>query len=219
MEPEPAQPFVPEVVPAPAPAAEEEPKPAAVAAEEPAPVAAEPAAVAEPASEEPAPAPAPAAAEPVSAVSEPVAAEAPAAAETMEVVAATEEEEPKAEETLVESPMPESKGAYETHRVTRGTINRIVRKRSKHLLEYQIFKWASWEQMRNSEDGDYVFAGCKMLVPVTDSTGSTVIAAGATVRRVEFYTSRSLVVFFVNGGTSRGVAVPMRLALEAPLTA
>ena len=94
-------------------------------------------------------------------------------------------------------------------RVTRATIRKHINKGK--LLENQIFTWRDWSPIDDREQIDVVFTSCKMKVEVKNANGEVVLKPKQSVRRIEMYTSKSIMVFYTDNTVANSIICPMKL--------
>jgi len=100
-------------------------------------------------------------------------------------------------------------------RITQATIKKFLRKGK--LLEHQIFTWRDWEDIRDAEVGDVTFYGCKMKIELKNAAGEVVLKPKQSVRRVEWYTSKSIIIFYPTGSIAGSIICPLSIMPQVPL--
>ena len=115
-----------------------------------------------------------------------------------------------AEEAGIADPAP----AKKKPRITQATIKKFLRKGK--LLEHQMFTWGDWEDIDGAEVGDITYYRCRMKVEIKNADGEVVLKPKQSVRKVDWYTSKSVVVFYPTGSVSRSVICPMSLSVPTP---
>lgn len=135
---------------------------------------------------------------------------APAAAEE-EVATPTKRPASDEEEKGGEDKPPEKKKA----RITQATIKKFLRRGK--LLENQIFTWRDWEDNEDAEVGDVTFHGCKMKTELKNAAGEVVLKPKQSVRRVDWYTSKSIAIFYPTGSVAGSIICPLSIAVLPPM--
>lgn len=100
-------------------------------------------------------------------------------------------------------------------RVTQATVRKFLRKGK--LLEHQLFTWRDWAPLDDAEQGDINFTGCKMKVEIKNAAGEVVLKPKQSVRHVELYTSKSMVIFYPKGSVGGCVICPLQLTAAPSL--
>lgn len=100
-------------------------------------------------------------------------------------------------------------------RITRATIRKFLNKGK--LLEHQMFTWRDWSPLDEKESGDVVFTGCKMKIEVKNEKGEVILTPKQSVRRVELYTSKSMVIFYPDGSIASSIICPLQLNVLTPV--
>ena len=100
-------------------------------------------------------------------------------------------------------------------RITRATIRKFLNKGK--LLEHQIFTWRDWAPLDENEQSDVVFTGCKMKIEIKNTAGEVVLKPKQSVRRVEMYTSKSMVIFYPEGSIAGSIICPLQINVLTPV--
>lgn len=100
-------------------------------------------------------------------------------------------------------------------RITRATINKFLKKGK--LLESKYFKWSEWSDVDNGEFGDATYKGCTMKVDIVDKDNNVVIAKGKRCHHIEWYTSKSMIIFYPTKSISSAVVCPLEVVAGTPL--
>jgi hypothetical protein len=114
-------------------------------------------------------------------------------------------------ETPIGEHVPEPEGEPPKKKANRVTAKKVasVVKMGANLPD-SIFRWKDWESL-SDEVMDVIFFKCEMLVDVLGADGAVVLAKGTKVNTVEWYASRSSVVFYPTGAVSSAVVCSMHL--------
>ena len=100
-------------------------------------------------------------------------------------------------------------------RITQATVKKFLRKGK--LLEHQIFTWRDWENIVDGEAGDVTFYGCRMKKELKNADGEVILKLKQSIRRVEWYTSKSIVVFYPTGSVAASIICPLSIVPGFPL--
>lgn len=129
------------------------------------------------------------------------------------VAAAAESEEEGESKKRPAEDAPEDAPAAKKRRITQATIDKHLRKKGK-LLDNQIFSWKKWcaNESKFAEEGDVTFSGCHLKVEIKNAAGEVVLKPKQSCRFIEWFHSKSLIVFHPTSSVSDAIICQLQVA-------